>query len=256
MTSPYTNGNDVPARRAFSPEKGLCAHRLLTQAALSQMQLRSLADVGYPSESGSTTRRSEDEPAHQQPCRAASLPPGTAAQQQPKRSCFVCEADGVDLVRVCRCTDRWLHLRCQQQLMQRTTTHQFGCPVCLTTYTNVESSATRIKLTRDGWRLVAYAIGVVGVAAIGACEYHRSHLEPTTRCEHRCARALTCTCAKSCSCSPSCPCRFVHRRDRDVQLAGPDGVLDRRRSLRLRRCRILHVWVLCFPASRIAHREK
>lgn len=88
-----------------------------------------------------------------------------------ERFCFVCEAeDGGELLRVCKCKNRWLHLECQRQLMQRTATHRAGCPICSSPYCNVEMMRTKRRLTSDGRRMIAYVAGVVAVIFIAVYE--------------------------------------------------------------------------------------
>lgn len=84
-------------------------------------------------------------------------------------NCFVCE-EGGDLLRVCRCTGRWLHLHCQQELMVRMSTHRHGCPVCNSPYSNAQCVILRNTLTREGRRLFCYIIGVVSVFLIAMYE--------------------------------------------------------------------------------------
>ena len=88
---------------------------------------------------------------------------------QNRPCCFICEEAG-DLVRVCQCTDRWMHLHCQKELIRRTRSHQAGCPVCQSPYSNTRTASSPKRLTRDGWRCVAYVLGVLAVLGISTYE--------------------------------------------------------------------------------------
>lgn len=84
--------------------------------------------------------------------------------------CFVCEVEGGRLLQVCKCTDRWIHLECQQKLMQRTPAHQAGCPICRTSYVNVQELRAKKRLTNDGRRMLCYISGVGAVFLISLYE--------------------------------------------------------------------------------------
>ena len=85
-------------------------------------------------------------------------------------SCYVCEDDGGELFAVCLCSDRLLHLECQRLLMHKTPAHRFGCPVCQAEYTNVRTFVRRRSLSREGVRMIGFAIGVCLVFGISVYE--------------------------------------------------------------------------------------
>ena len=85
--------------------------------------------------------------------------------------CYVCEEIGQQpAFAVCACADRFLHLTCQRQLMTQTISHRLGCAVCQTAYTNVEIEASNRRLSQEGRRFVAYALGILCVLGISAYE--------------------------------------------------------------------------------------
>lgn len=65
---------------------------------------------------------------------------------------------------------RLMHLDCQVELLRRTPSHAYGCPVCLTQYVNVTTVNQRGKLTFNGMRLVVYVFGIVSIIIIATFE--------------------------------------------------------------------------------------
>ena len=99
---------------------------------------------------------------------SSPLTHGSSAELE-SGSCFVCE-DGGEVFAVCGCADRLVHLECQKAMMQKTSSHRNGCPVCMMQYNNVTSTITRRTISQEGRRLIAFLTGVGAVVAIGAYE--------------------------------------------------------------------------------------
>ena len=94
------------------------------------------------------------------------------APDDPMQCCYICLEDGGELFCTCQCTNRFLHLHCQQALVDRTQSHRAGCPVCQAPYSNARITRHTQRMTRDGKRGVVYAIGVLCVMLISVYELH------------------------------------------------------------------------------------
>ena len=90
------------------------------------------------------------------------------------RCCYVCEDDdGRPIYAVCRCTDRLLHLQCQEAMIRKTLSHQLGCcPICQSRYTNVEITVSSRRLSIWGKRFAAFILGNILIVAIAAYEIY------------------------------------------------------------------------------------
>ena len=105
------------------------------------------------------------------PMQGAELPEHEEMHVRNPSFCYICEEIGQQpAFAVCACSDRYLHLTCQQELMKRTVSHRLGCPICQTAYTNVEMRASNRRLSQEGKRCLAYAFGTICVLGISAYE--------------------------------------------------------------------------------------
>lgn len=88
--------------------------------------------------------------------------------------CYICAGSQEDekLLSVCLCKGRYIHLSCQQALVERMPTHSVGCPVCKARYTNAEIIRSRRKLTHEGQRVAAVACAIVLLFGLGAHQIH------------------------------------------------------------------------------------
>ena len=89
------------------------------------------------------------------------------------RTCFVCEDDSAasgEVYQICMCKDRWLHLHCQEALMNNTPSHARACPVCATSYSNVKLKRSRHVSRRQCGMLALFLLGETLLFGSGAYE--------------------------------------------------------------------------------------
>lgn len=87
--------------------------------------------------------------------------------------CFICEDDGGELLSVCSCTGRWMHLHCQRRLMAATPSHSRVCPVCTSAYSNVYLK-TSYHLNRrvETWLGPLFPVAFLALLGTGSYELY------------------------------------------------------------------------------------
>lgn len=69
------------------------------------------------------------------------------------RECYVCcgdETDGAELLSICQCRGRFMHLSCEFELIRTCPSHGLRCPVCCVPYGNITARPAHPYVTAAG----------------------------------------------------------------------------------------------------------
>ena len=83
--------------------------------------------------------------------------------------CYIC-AEGRSagpLLSVCACSGRYVHLRCQRELLHRMPEHEASCPVCKVPYTNAQTNGHSIRPTAAGQLFMFCICGIIVMMGAG-----------------------------------------------------------------------------------------
>ena len=83
--------------------------------------------------------------------------------------CYICTeaAEPAELRHVCTCTDRFVHLDCQRELVEKLPAHALSCPACRSPYTNVSHTLGRPQLTRESQVIAVIVVNATILVGLG-----------------------------------------------------------------------------------------
>ena len=98
-----------------------------------------------------------------------SLTPQDVALSEDALECYICceGAERGELLRVCKCVDRFIHLECQKTLIDKMPKGGITCSACQATFSNATSKEGPPRPSKEGWLFLLIFLSALILIGLG-----------------------------------------------------------------------------------------